>query len=477
MPGIQTSNILQPGNISIVGGVNRALISQLQILKPALYNKYTEKYGDENFAWWLMTYAGMEKAINQTYTWAENRGKLMPGVGIAAQVAGGAAGSTVNLTLAAADHYNAGTQSALRVKETVRVASSNIEGVILTIDESVPFAHTFTVRPKKSTQSFVSAGSTNILQGEILKFGGFMDAGEASSQIEPMVHLDQLYSNSVTEMRDDWSATDVAEMTEVFYNEGVSGTEPAGGNQAGYSYFTYKGLVKSNTRYANDIEDKLMFGDVQNNTGLSNSLGTQGMIPKIIQDGETVGMGPGGIVDVQKLHEITRIMDVNGCAKQNMWLQDVYLRQGFTDGIFKEFPAGAWVWGKNENSEEAAIAYGIQSMKIDEYMFMAKKYKKFNTEVTTGKTPATDYFRFSGVVCAMGSTTDTRDSTKTYKNMSIMYQDAPGGGTHGNGIRVWQWGGGSRNPTDGTMKDNVSQICYRGMRITGANQFIFTQGN
>ena len=78
MAGIPTSNILQPGNISIVGGVNRALISQLQILKPALYNKYTEKYGDEAYIMWLQTYAGMEKAINQTYTWAENRGKLMP---------------------------------------------------------------------------------------------------------------------------------------------------------------------------------------------------------------------------------------------------------------------------------------------------------------------------------------------------------------------------------------------------------------
>lgn len=476
MAGIPTSNILQPGNISITGGVNRALISQLQILKPALYQKYTEKYGDEMYIMWLQTYAGMEKAINQTYTWAENRGKLMPGIGVATQVAGGAAGSTVTVTLSAADHYNAGTQSPLRVNETLRVASSNIEGVILTIDTTTPNAFTFTVRPKKSTQSFVSAGSTNLLAGEILKFGGYMDAGEASSQIEPLIHLDQTYSNNITEMREDWAATDLAEMAEVFYSEGVSGTEPAGGTQAGYSYFTYKGLVKSNTRYVNNIEDKLMFGDTQNNTGLSNSLGTQGMVPKIIQDGETIGMTP-GTVDLQKLHEITRIMDVNGCAKQNLWLQDIFLRQAFTDGIFKEFPAGAWVWGKNESSEDAAIAYGVQSMKIDEYLFMAKKYKKLNTEVTTGKTPTTDYFRNSGIIVPMGSVQDAKDSTKTYKNVTIMYQDAPGGGTQGNGIRVWQWGGGSRNPTDGTMRDHVSQITYRGMRICGANQFIFTQAS
>jgi len=474
MAGIPTSNILQPGNISITGGVTRALISQLQILKPALYPKYTEKYGNEDFTWWLMTYAGMEKAINQTYTWAENRGKLMEGVTNNGTVAA-AAGATVTLTLALGDHFNSGTQSPLRVGETLRVASSDIEGVILTIDTTTPNAFTFTVRPKKSTQGFTSAGSTSLLAGEILKFAGDVDAGEASNSIEPLIHLDQLYSNSITEMRESWSATDLAEMAEVFYDSGVSGTEPSGGQQAGYSYFTYKGLVKSNTRYKNNVEFKLMFGDTQNNTGLTNSIGSQGVFPKIRQDGETVGIG--ATIDIQKLHEITRVMDVNGCAKQAMWLQDIFLRQGFSDGIFKEFPAGAWVWGKNENSEEAAIAYGVQSMKIDEYMFMAKKYPQFNTEYTTGKTPTNDFHRNSGYILPMGnSVPDAKDASKTYKNVTVMYQDPPAGGTVGNGIRVWQHGGGSRNPTNGQMKDNVEQICYRGTRICGANQFIFTPG-
>ncbi len=473
MAGVPTSNILQPGNISITGGATRALVSQLQILKPAFYNKYTEKYGNEDYTWWLATYAGMEKAVNRDYFWFENRGKLMPGVGVAAQVTGPAAGATVTITLAAADHYNSGTQSPLRVNETVRVASSNIEGVILSVDTTTPNAFTFTVRPKKSTQAFVSANSANLLAGEILKFGGFMDAGEASSAIAPMIHLDQQYNNSVTEMRDDWSATDLAEMTEVYYDSGVSGDVNPGGAQAGYSYFTYKGLVKSNTRFKNDVEDKLMFGDFQTNTGLSNSVGAQGYVPKVLQDGETVGYNN---IDIQKLHDITRVMDVNGCAKQNMWLQDIFQRQSFSDGIFKEFPAGAWVWGKNENSEDAAIAYGVQSIKIDGYMFLVKKYPKFNTEVTTGKTPVNDFYRNFGIIQPMGSTTDAKDSSKTYKNLTVMYQEPPAGGTIGNGIRVWQWGGGSRNATDGTMRDNVSQITYRSLRVCAANQFIVVQG-
>jgi hypothetical protein len=470
MAGIPTSNILQPGAISVEGGVNRALISDLQLLTPQYYNKYVEKYGSEEFFMWLATYGGMEEVKNRDFFWFENRGKLMVAVTNLTAVAAPAAGATVTLSIAAADYFST-TESPLRAGETVRVASSNVEGVILAVDDTTPSAFTFTVRPKKSTQAFVSAASLNLLAGEVLIFGGNMDVGEASSSIEPLIHLDQKYTGTVTEMRESWSATDLAEMTEVYYNSGVSGSEMAGGGQAGTSYFTLKGLVKANTRYKNNIEQKLMRGDIQNNTGLSNSVGTQGFISQIDAGGETVTYTP-GTLDIAKLHEITRIMDVNGCAKDNLWLQDIYQRQNFSDGIFKEFPAGAWVWGSNERSEEANINYGVQSIQIDGYRFGVKKYSQFNTEVTTGKTPTTDAFRNYGIICPQGSTRDSKDSTKSYKNITVMYQQPQRGGTTGNGIRVWQWGGGSLNPTDGTLRDHVEMVCYRGLRIVAANQFI-----
>lgn len=470
MAGIPTSNILQPGAISVVGGVNRQLISDLQLLTPQYYKRYVEKYGTEAFFMWLATYAGMEEVKNRDFFWFENRGKLMVAVTNLNAVVTPAVGATVTVSISAADYFST-TESPLRAGETVRVASSNIEGVILVVDTTIPSAFTATIRPKQSTQAFISAGSLNLLAGEVLIFGGNMDVGEASTNIEPLIHLDKKYTGTVTEMRESWSATDLAEMTEVFYDNGVSGTEMSGGAQAGTSYFTYKGLVKSNQRFLNNMENKLMRGNIQNNTLLSNSVGTQGFIPQITAGGETVGYTP-NTLDIAKLHEITRIMDVNGCSKDNVWLMDVFQRQNFSDGIFKEFPAGAWVWGRNENSEEANINYGVQSIMIDEYRFGAKKYKQFNTEVTTGKTPTVDAFRNYGIICPLGTTRDSRDSTKSYKNITIMYQQPPAGGTMGNGIRVWNWGGGSRNPTDGTMRDHVEMITYRGVRVVAANQFI-----
>lgn len=478
MAGIPTSNILKPGAVSLPNS-NRQLIADLQLLTPQYYKQYVEKYGNEDFTWWLATYGGMEEVKNRNYTWYENRGKLQVGVQISAPITANVAGATVNVTLFSGDHFGTGgTQSPLRVGETFRVASTNVEGVIIAITGTTGNAFTFQIRPKISTQALNSLGSTSLLATDVLLLGGAMDAGEASTSINPLIHLDQVYNNNITEMRESWSATDLAEMTEVFYSSGVSGMDMAGGAQAGTSYFTYKGLVKSNQRFINNVEFKLMRGNIQNNTGLgvTTSVGSQGIIPKILQDGETIGYTP-GTLDIAKMHEITRIMDVNGCANENMWLQDIYQRQNFSDGLFKEYPAGAYVWGQNEKSEEAAINYGVQSLRIDGYMFKVKKYKQFNTEMTTGITPVSDFFRNFGMICPQGETRDAKDVTKAYKNITVMYQAPPKGGTTGNGIRVWQWGGGSMNPTTGTMTDNIETITYRGTRVCAANQFIIVQAS
>lgn len=474
--GIPTSNILQPGGIS-APYIDRQLIVDLQLLTPQFYNKYVEKYGDEAYTWWMATYAGMEEVKNLNFFWFENRGKNQFAVSNLTQVTTPAAGATVSVTVADG-YYDGGTYNPIRVGETVRTASSNIEGLVLTLDTTTPGAFVVTIRPKLVTQAFVSAGSTSLLAGEYLLLSGDVDAGEASNSINPQIHLDQRLDNYVTEMRDTYSASDLGEMTDVYYTSGVTGQQPAGGAQAGTSYFTYKSLVKTTTRFNNNTEFKLMRGNLQTNTGMgNNSNGTKGFIAQVQGGGETVTYSQGNL-GIAKLHEITRIMDVNGCVKDNMWLMDIFQRQQFSDSIFAAYPAGAYVWGKNELSQDASIAYGVDMFKIDGYMLRAKKYGVFNTEKVYGVTPETDAFRNYGIICPMGGNVpDAVDSQKTYKNVTVMYQQPPAGGTIGNGIRVWQHGGGSRNPSNGQMKDNVEMITYRGLRVVAANQFVIVDGD
>jgi hypothetical protein len=469
MAGIPTSNILQPGAISLQYGT-QGLIAGAQLLTPQYYKTYVQKYGDENFTWWLSTYAGMEEVFNQTYFWFENNGKLMLAIANNAQVSA-AAGATITVQQSGG-YYNGGTQSPIRVGETLRVASSNVEGVVLAITSTTANAFQFTVRPKIATQAFATQGQTYLAAGEVLIMAGNMDVGEASSAVYPQIHLDIKYQNTITELSESWSASDLAEMTQVFYENGVTGDAPVG--QAGSSYFTLKGLWKANQRYMNNCEFKLFRGDVQNNTGLSNSVGAQGFISQVAARGETVAYSAPNL-DLQFLHTLTRIMDVNGCVTQNLWLQDIFQNQQFSDGIFKEFPAGAFVWGQGEKSQEASVSFGFREIYIDGYLFQTKKYRQFNTEYTTGLTPAVDYFRSFGVICPMGETSDAKDASKKYKNLTMMYQMPPKGGTIGNGVRVWQYGGGSEKATDGTMTDNVRFIAYRSLRAVAANQFILVQ--
>lgn len=471
---LPVAGIKHPAGVS-QPNATRALISQLQLLTPQYYEKYVQKYGNEDFTMWLATYAGMELVKNRDFFWFESRGKLMPAVTVKTAVNGPSAGATVTVAIATEDHYDSGASSALRVGETLRIASSNIEGKILTVDKTTPNAHTCTVRPLQSTQSFTSQGSANLLANEVLIFAGHTEAGEGSDSIEPIIDLDEKFTNTTTEIRESWSATDRAEMTEVFYKGIPAEGQLQGVEQAGTSLYTLKGMRKANMRFKNNIEFKLMRGDIQNNTGLTNSVGTQGAIPQIIARGQAVTYNIGSL-DLSKVHEITRIMDVQGSAKEYLWLMDANQRQDFSDSMFTQFPAGAWVWGESEKSQEAAIVFGVQSVKMDGYLMKAKKYLPFNTEVVTGKAPANDYFRDFGILMPQSETADARNSARVYKSIQVIYENPPAGGTIGNGIRVWQHGGGSRKATNGKMEDKVEMITYRAIRVTAANQFITVEG-
>lgn len=475
MPGIDTSNILQPGAISLPY-LNRALISDLQLLSPAYWSEYVSIYGNEDLTWWLSTFGGMEEVKNRDYFWYEQRGKLMVAVTNKTTVAAGA-NATITVTIIVGDHFGSGTESPLRVNETVRVASTNVEGVILTIDKSADNAHSCTIRPKKLGTSLATAGQTSLLANDILIFGGYVDAGEASDSIQPLIPLDIKRQNTITELRDTWAASDLAEMTAVYYNKGATdaGLLP-GGQQAGTSYFTYKGLVKAEQRYKNYCEEKLVFGDVQTNTGLSNSTGSIGLVPNILQNSPTLTYTPGNL-DIGFMHLVTRLMRVNGTAKQAMWLSDVFQSEDFSDSLFTQFAGGAFVWGYGEKSEEASLAYGFRSISLDGFLLQKKTYENFNTEIKTGKTPAIDRFRDFGIICPMGSVPVSRingGGSDTYKNISVCYMPPPATetGTVANGIRVWEHGGGSRKSSDGKMVDYIEMLCYRSLRAAGLQQFI-----
>ncbi len=50
----------ESAGVALSSGSNMALISQLQLITPHYYKQYIEKYGSEDFAWFLDTYSKAE---------------------------------------------------------------------------------------------------------------------------------------------------------------------------------------------------------------------------------------------------------------------------------------------------------------------------------------------------------------------------------------------------------------------------------
>jgi hypothetical protein len=136
------------------------------------------------------------------------------------------------------------------------------------------------------------------------------------------------------------------------------------------------------------------------------------------------------------------------------------------------YTGGSYVYGSSgSSSEEASVAYGFKNFFIDGFLLQTSTYP-FNTEIKTGRAPAIDQYRDFGLMIPQGT---TLSKGKTINNLTIMYQEPPAvnaaDGSVGNGIRVWRYGGGSPNATDGTMVDKVAMVSYKGVRAAAVNQF------
>lgn len=477
--GTPTTNIFQPAAIA-VPTVTRQLISDLQILKPHFYPQFVQKYPEQDYFKFLETYAGMELTTGRDFYHYESKGKLMLSVAVQTAIVAPAAGANVTVTLTPDSHLtqNGTNYSPIRAGETVRNASNDVEGKIISVNKTVANAHTMTIRPNRVDQAFVSAGSANLLAGEVIKLVGNMDAGEASTDIDTQTPTDEKILNYISVMRDNFTASDLAEMEEIEYKV-PTGDAPAGTGSI-MSAYTLRGLIEWNKRYMNNCSFKLMFGDVVTNTGLATSAaGTKGLIPSITARGQSTTYTGGGMT-IAKIHEMLRYQSVNGGSKQIQWLQDIFQNNDFNDAITGLVGGGSFVYGTGSAGREAAISFGFREFYIDGYLLQVERYAPFNTENVYGRTPTTDKYRDFGIMIPQGTTYD-REKARRIPNLTIMYQEPPAiqspQGSIGNGIRLWRHGGGSPNATNGTLTDTVSMVSYKGLRAAGMNGFQLVIGS
>lgn len=446
----------QPVGVA-VGNTNRQFLTDLQLLVPHYYDKLIRKYGNENYAFLLPSIGLKRRNLGKAFYHWETASKLHASISNSAAITPAGAGQSVTVTLASGDHYENGTMSPIRVGETVRVDSSGFEGKIISINTATPYAHTATILPLKSTVTFTSAGSTQLLAGEILTFQGNTEAGENSSATEGLTNLVNSVSNTTTEIRDDWPISDWAMIEQIQFEIN------------GQPYITYKGLKEMVMRFMNNYESKLMIGDTADNlAAYGGSMGTQGLIPRVLADGQVFQYTPGSL-SVSSIQSIIRGIDFYGGAQEYHWLSDSYQYQEIMNQLFQTFAGGGIIWDFAGGNEQASINYGFKTLTLDEgYTIHFKKYRPFNSEVKYGRASSNSQFRNAGILIPMKQWTDPK-TQDTIPSLQVVYNQVEGKPE----IMSIPTGMLAERPTDNQAHLVVTNLAYAGLQVFAANQYVF----
>lgn len=441
----------QPGSISVPSQI-RSLLSVFDILERHYVRVFTDRFGTQNYVD-LLQILGKERMVDgRDYYHHESRGKLHPAVQVTS-VANGTTGATATVTIAAGSHYNAGTQSPLRVGSVLAIQSSNIEGKIIAINKTVANAHTADVAPLKTTQAFNPAAN------DWLEIRGATEMGEASSAINPMINPTTKFTFSTTEHRDDYVISDraYAERLEFDFN--------------GQPIIYYKDMDEMERRYLNDREFKFIKGDILNNTTANaTSVGMQGLVSQMTANAGTLTYTAGNL-DIAKFHEVNREIRFNGGPSEYDWMCDIFSFQELQDLLFATYPNGALVYGNTNSDTDVKINYGFKSFRIDGVVHNLKIYDPFSPETVYGFRPSVaPFFRNYALVLPSGQGKDPQSGDKMF-NVQLTYQN-----TFGKKQFAWETGAGASIPTTGTLQRECHMASIYGSEGYALNQAIILDG-
>ena len=440
------ANPLQPGNVQPTAGqVGRQFVSDLSILKPQYYDKFIEKYGSQNYTQ-LLEALGMKATVpSREFFHFETRGKLHSAVQLnGGALASVAAGAAIDVEIDAA--YVTGGKSPLRVGEVVENAATGVQYKIT----AVASATVCTIKPLLAAidaNDDLGASST-----AFLLFRGITEAGEASSKFNSLTGLTEKKTFYTTEIREDFSITDRAKIEELYFEVN------------GQAYYTYKGLDEAVRRFMNNKEFKLMFGSAADN--ITGTVGATGLIPQIKAGGQRYNWNSGGFT-IDDFHALARLADFNGGAQEYHMLVDSYLRTAIDDALFTKYQNGAIVWANVGGSQDVAVKYGFDSLKIDGTTFHLKKYLPFNAEAVYGVAPTTSLYKNSGILIPMKEGRDAQTGDKI-PSLRMVYNEVE----PGKEVKVWETGALAKVPTSDKMELNVHHMAYCGIQVFAANQYI-----
>jgi len=420
------------------------------------------KFGDEKL--YSMVLMAMQQFVdttstdNHTFYHYEKR-QSFPSFAVQSNVTGGA---SITVTVGANDYYEAGNRSPIRAGETMLLASSNQLVQIVSVNTATPNAHTAVISSLDGS-TIASAGSGNVLAGDLLLFRGATNVGEGSTILNGISPLWDKITNTITEHRDDFTITDIAHMEK----------QEVRVAENGQPYYRDIAVDEVNKRWLAQQFWKIMEGVPVTASGLNANIGggatngTKGVIPFVKSAGSTVQYTAGAptIGDWQSL---VRQLKYYGGASTYHVLCDTLSKQALDNFFFTQFHNTYDMvdWKHLGGNKEAAVAYGFDAFRIGGITFGLYDNPQFTTSQVY-KRPTTISAGYDNYALAIPQRQNIGRNGESLPSLQLVWQKQP----NGERVTTFETGGFAMQNKTTTMNRTFTQIGYYGVRVFGANGF------
>lgn len=454
----------QPGPVAYPAGLTTGIFNELNFVIPDYIPGLIAKYGNTSYmlAAEILGNSNIEQTSTTTNTFSHfEKGRPYGSGLVATQVAQGASGAAVSVTLKSPESYNngaTGTQSPFLLNQTVKFRSNGLKFKVTNITRTTG---AFVVELTPLGAYTVHSGTTAfVLAGEGLETFGNQLAGESSDSQGTQQQKLYRYDNTCTVLRASVKASDLA---------GMNKTQIDFGN--GSHYLPTLAVTTMNQQMLMNIEDAVMEGVPYSN--IAGTVGTIGVLPDVQSRGSEIDYVYTNFM-VGDFQNLTNVLDANGGPREYHFLQDLLQRQAINNTLFGIYRNGAISYGSVGASQEASVSYGFKSFSTDTFDFHFHRYKGFTAQAVFGYTPTVgDYRANFGFAVPQGTTVDAKDSS-TRPYMQWVYQQNPDIPTS---QKIYSWDlGYTRNTKTTEASNKYEQIAYVGSRVTAAEQFSILKG-
>lgn len=428
---------------------NKSVLSALGLITPTntmeLIKRFPKAAAD-NYLVLSEAMTGLYKAANKEEYHREKSGRTLPSIVVQSNVAAGAAGSAITITLGSAS-YIAGdnTKSPVAVGQLWKNNSDGILYEVTAVSKTTAGAHTATIKPIKTAKVPVATA------GDYFLFHGYTKAGEASGLVEGLYPSTEKVWNYITTIVYGQSFTDYQLQEKIDIPDSP--------------FYKLLAMEDAEEVMLRTQELELMFGESADNIGSRNNE-HQGLINRVKHSYTN-----GGIVSNALFQAMKRRVDAEGFTNEFDLLQDTELGIKMQDYIDSTLGNGRVVLAQFNGSKEVEIARNFRSYDIYGIRLNLKDYAYFNSARIWGAPTETGVYKDFGLMIPKGLT--PIEGGKKENFFKVAYQPVPVGGNLEGGtvVHVKRVGGLAATPTSHDNSLSVSWTTHKGIKAAGVDAY------